>query len=274
MWSFVVSVKRRLKRLRSEALQGLAVLLAGQCCCCGLASDTPYPLCSHCSADLPRVDHPCGRCGLSCVAAKPDEPQPTEGWKESNASDAQRLCSGCLLTPLDFDRCHSAFAYRSPIDKLVSGFKFNARSDNGAALSEQLCRSLRQRYRGANEELPWPSAVVAVPLHPTRLRQRGFNQAEEIGKRVCHRLKLSNLSHAVYRPKQTAPQTELVSARERGRNLNGAFAVRLASELAQHEHIAIVDDVVTTGSTVAELARTLRRVGVRRIDVWCLARAE
>lgn len=184
------------------------------------------------------------------------------------------LCSSCVLEAPEFDLCCSAFAYSSPIDKLVSGLKFNARGDIGVALGGQLCRQLESVYMPDSETCPWPSAVLAVPLHAARLRQRGFNQAYEVSKVVSRRLKIRNLSPCVYRRRLTSPQTELITASQRRKNLRGAFDVRLPAELAQHHHVAILDDVVTTSSTVAELARTLRSRGVGRIDVWCLARTE
>ena len=95
-----------------------------------------------------------------------------------------------------------------------------------------------------------------------------------MSKIVSRRLKICDLSHSIYRKKRTSPQKELITARQRKENLRGAFGVRASHKLGQHTHVAILDDVVTTSATVAELALTLRSHGVRRIDVWCLARTE
>lgn len=274
MWSFLSSLGFSLEPLRSSVARGFAILVAGQCCCCGLPSDTPDPLCSYCCATLPRVQNPCIRCGISCADLSGSATHRAAEPAPRHDDELVPLCSACLLTPPAFDYCCSAFAYRSPIDRLVSGLKFNARGDIGVALSGQLCHRLQSLYSAKSGTHPWPSAVLAIPLHPARLRQRGYNQAFEVSKILSRRLKICDLSHSIYRKKRTSPQTELITARQRKENLRGAFGVRASNKLGQHAHVAILDDVVTTSATVAELTRTLRSHGVRRIDVWCLARTE
>jgi len=107
-----------------------------------------------------------------------------------------------------------------------------------------------------------------VPLHPRRLRQRGYNQALELARIVGRLLQVPVDDRCCTRLIATQPQAEL-DQKARRRNLRGAFSATLA---LQAQHLAILDDVVTTGSTVSEVARVLRRAGCQRVDVWTIAR--
>jgi ComF family protein len=115
----------------------------------------------------------------------------------------------------------------------------------------------------------FPEALIVVPLHDARLRERGYNQALELAQPLSRALRL-NLCDVLMRTRQTTAQTGL-DAVQRRRNLRGAFAVR--EGVALPPHVALFDDVMTTGSTLRECARVLRRAGVARVDVWALARA-
>jgi ComF family protein len=121
----------------------------------------------------------------------------------------------------------------------------------------------------SNTSIVMPQALVPVPLHVSRLRQRGFNQSIELFLPVARAMGIPLLREVVIRHRATSSQVGL-SRSQRRRNLRGAFVVRESLP----EHVAIVDDVVTTGTTVNELARVLRRAGVERIDVWSVARAD
>ena len=115
-----------------------------------------------------------------------------------------------------------------------------------------------------------PELLLPVPLHRTRLRQRGYNQALELAKPLARLLGVPLCRDLLQRQRGTAAQTEL-DAVARRRNVRGAFAVRAG--VALPTHVAILDDVMTTGATLAECARVLKRAGVQRVDVWALARA-
>ncbi len=118
-------------------------------------------------------------------------------------------------------------------------------------------------------ETPLPELIIPVPLHHARYRSRGFNQAIEISRPLSATLKIPMDNHAVKRIINTSSQSEL-HAKERHKNIRGAFQVKKAINA---KHIAIIDDVITTGSTVTELAKVLKRAGVKRVDVWSFARA-
>ena len=128
--------------------------------------------------------------------------------------------------------------------------------------ADQLERGLIQ------QTLDKPGALIPVPLHRSRLRQRGFNQATELAAPLARRFKLPLLPHSLKRIRATVAQSEL-NARLRTSNVRNAFAVT-GTELPSH--VALVDDVITTGSTIYECARILQRAGVKRVDVWALAR--
>jgi len=119
------------------------------------------------------------------------------------------------------------------------------------------------------DEAEQPERLIPVPLHPSRYRSRGFNQAIEIARPISTTLKIPMDNHAVKRVINTHSQSEL-HAKERHKNIRGAFQVKKSIDA---KHIAIIDDVITTGSTVTELAKVLKKAGVERIDVWSFARA-
>jgi ComF family protein len=110
--------------------------------------------------------------------------------------------------------------------------------------------------------------LVAMPLHPARLRQRGFNQSHEIAKALSRRLGIPLAAEACLRTRDTTPQASL-PWKERTRNIRGAFACH---GNVSGKRIAVVDDVMTTGASLDELARTLRRAGAARVEAWVVAR--
>lgn len=154
------------------------------------------------------------------------------------------------------------FRYAFPIDALVRRFKFAGDCRLAVPLGRLLAASI-------DPALPLPDALIPVPLHRRRLRQRGYNQAIELGAAAAAELGLRLDYRSYARTLATPPQAGL-DRRQRRRNLKGAF--RQTRETA-YRHIAILDDVITTGTTVLELARLARRNGTTRIEVWALARA-
>lgn len=154
------------------------------------------------------------------------------------------------------------FRYEWPLAQLESRFKFGGDLAAGRTLS--LLWSASQ----APHDLP--DAIVPVPLHRARLRRRGYNQALELAKPLAKHLGVSLLCEALRRIRATNAQTELTAVQRR-RNVRGAFVASLDGKTP--EHVAVLDDVFTTGATLAECARVLKRAGVRRVDVWALARA-
>jgi ComF family protein len=176
-------------------------------------------------------------------------------------------CGECLIHPPPVDRNVTLFHYESPITSLITQLKFNRKLAPANAFGILLAERIREVYEQAQLDLP--EYILPVPLHKKRLATRGYNQALEISRPIKRRLNLELEFRAVKRIKPTAPQT-LVAAKDRQSNVKDAFVVNSSF---RSQHVAIVDDVSTTFSTVSELARALRKSGVQRVDVWCVAKA-
>ena len=224
-----------------------AFLYPATCVLCGDAGQPGMDLCGACDVELPRIETACQRCGI---------PLPAE--------HQQPICGQCLQSSPAYDTCISVFRYQAPVDDLITRLKFNSCLVNTRILGSLLADRLQP------ELVQLPGAILPVPLHASRLRKRGFNQALEIARPVARQLKLPLLTKTCERTRATAEQSTL-PAKERKKNVKGVF--RLEHDLEQ-SHIAIVDDVMTTGQTVNELAKVLRKAGVKRIDVWVCARAQ
>ncbi len=221
-------------------------LYPATCALCGAPGHAGLDLCPGCLRDLPHNLHRCPRCAL---------PLP---------SDAPRvaLCGPCQRRPPPFDACCAPFRYEDPVPALIGGAKFRSRLELARLLGQCLARALYEQ--GAE----MPGVILPVPLHPRRLRERGYNQALEIARAASRELGVRCDAGCCERVLATAPQAGL-HQKERRRNVRGAFRVTRPPAAG---HVAVLDDVVTTGSTVAELARVLRKAGVERIDVWAVAR--
>ena len=224
----------------------LDTLFPPTCLLCGAPGSQGLDLCPGCVSELPWNRHCCARCAL-----------PFDGPGLDGA-----LCGACQRRAPPYEGCLCALRYEMPVPTLVGAAKFHSRLNAVRLLGRLLARSVLAAGR------PLPQALVPVPLHRGRLADRGYNQALEIARAVGRELALPVDSGCCERAVPTLPQTGLDEGSRR-RNIRGAFSTRSPSEWA---HLAIVDDVVTTGSTVEELARVLGRSGVERIQVWAVAR--
>lgn len=219
------------------------------CLMCGMAGDfaADRDLCLACQATLPWNRHACRGCAL---------PLPAE--------DAGALCGVCLqrkTRPLQ--TVHAVFVYAAPLDRLLPRFKFHQSLPAGRLVAGLMAEALQ------NIETR-PEALLPIPLHRARLRQRGYDQALELAKPLSRALNIPLLQGALHRHKATAPQSRL-HKRERQRNLRDAF--RLATTRPLPRHVALLDDVMTTGATLEAAARILHHAGVARVDAWVAARA-
>ena len=189
----------------------------------------------------------------------------------SNAALVCAACDACLPRCDDevggaggafaFDETIAVFDYRFPVDRLVQRFKFSGDLAAGRWLGEQLAHRVIA--------LPRPSLLVAPPQAAARLRERGFNPALELAKVVGRATATPVAIAGLAKVRETVPQNSL-GGRARRRNLRGAFACTLALE---GRHVAIVDDVLTTGATADALARALKAAGAARVSAWTVARA-
>jgi ComF family protein len=174
------------------------------------------------------------------------------------------VCGACLRNPPPFASSFVPFRYAYPLDHLVQGLKFRNELACGRVLGQLFASCLLARGAAL------PQAIVPVPLAPRRYRQRGYNQASELALSIRRVTGLRVTSDVAVRQRETAEQAGL-DRKARRRNVTGAFAV---SAPLHARHIAILDDVVTTGSTVRELAEVLRRAGAEQIEVWAIARTQ
>ncbi|MBZ4187040.1 ComF family protein [Thermomonas sp. RSS23] len=219
----------------------LGWLLPPRCVVCGDAGMPGRDVCACCHADLPWQGLACGCCAL---------PLPTTG-----------ICGHCLQQPSPLDAAHAAFDYSFPLDRLLPRLKFHA----DFACGRMLAQCMAERFAA----LPRPAAIVPVPLHPARLRRRGYDQALELAKPIARALALPLRGNLLQRGKPTSAQSRL-HADARQRNLRDAFRVATLPDLPAH--IALLDDVMTTGATLYAAAQALRNAGVARVDAWVCAR--
>ena len=173
------------------------------------------------------------------------------------------VCPRCATKAPDFDRAWSAFRHEVPIAQAIYGLKYHAQFHQARLLGAAMADALAARGE------PLPTLLIPVPLHRSRLRQRGYNQALELARVLGRRLNIEVDRHGAQRVRATEDQIGQ-RAVERRRSVKGAFAI--AGTLAGR-HVAIIDDVMTTGSTVDELARACRKAGAASIEVWTAARA-
>lgn len=218
--------------------KNLAALFGGSCFVCrGGAREL---LCAECAADLPRLATPsCPVCAL---------PTPMGA-----------TCGRCLSQQPSYDSTSAALAYSFPTDVLVHALKFRGE----LALAPLLGELLAERIPADRVNF-----LVPVPLSPARLRSRGFNQAAEIAQPIARKAGAKMELGILERVRDTPSQFDLPWS-ERQRNVRGAFAVSMPLLGA---HIAVIDDVMTTGATLNEIASTLKAAGALRVVNWVVAR--
>jgi ComF family protein len=234
------TIVRRLTELCSDAL------LAPSCVLCGIEA-AGARICADCRGMLERNDSACALCA---------EPLPMPA----------PLCGKCLRRPPVFDAAWAGYLYRAPFDHLVQRLKFNQALAVARALLPDWSAALRGHLATRCDAAP--EALVPIPLHRSRLRQRGYNQALELARDLGRELRLPVLPAALVRARATAPMPGLDLAARR-RNVRGAFAMGPTPPPAR---VALIDDVMTSGATLNEAAKVLKRGGVERVEVWVLSR--
>jgi len=207
--------------------------------------------CERCRAGLPWITHPlCPRCGRPYPASAPSPDHP---------------CGDCLHGAYPFDSARSATLYTGVVRDRIHQLKFGCRIEWAPALAELLADTW------GRAPLPEVRLILPVPLHLKRLQERGFNQSGLLAKTLAKRLGLPFSHDLLRRERWTEPQTRL-SRRERLTNVKGAFRVKDAMRV-EGKSILIVDDVFTTGTTLSECARALKKGGAAEVHALTVARA-
>ena len=216
-----------------------------RCHFCG-ARCSNSPACDACTRALPWNVSACRACAM---------PLP--------CGHAASVCAACLGDAPPQDRTWAAFRYEPPVSQAILDLKFHGVLAPAHVLGRLMLEHLARR------SAPLPELLIPVPLHAGRLRRRGYNQAQELARELAAGLTLRLESRAARRQQATLEQTRLDAAGRR-RNVHGAFVVDRAR--VEGRHVALLDDVITTGATLAELARTARAAGAARVEAWAAAR--
>ncbi len=220
--------------------------LPPRCILCGRPGFDDLDLCYGCYSDLKRNQSCCYRCG--------------EHFEVAVA--AAQMCGRCLKKPPEFDETYAPFLYYDVMRYLITELKFHNRFKHARLLSKLLANYIAEAAQP-------PDCIIPIPLHQSRYRQRGFNQAIEIARHLSKQLAIPLDLTTCVRTRDTAHQTDL-PAKQRKKNVKSAFSV---IRPLKARHIAIVDDVMTTGATADALAHTLKTHGAAQVDVWVCARA-
>ena len=182
-------------------------------------------------------------------------------------TSAAAVCGNCLRRPPAFDATFVVTDYEAPLDQLVLDLKFGAQLALAPLFGRLLAQAMRQQPRAA-----WPALLAPAPLGRQRLAERGFNQALEIGRTLARELGLPLQARLLERCRDTAPQTLLAPA-ERRANMRLAFTVPPAKlSRVRGLHVGVIDDVITTGVTLDEIAASLKRAGAARVTCLAFAR--
>ena len=219
-----------------------------KCMLCDQHGDYPRPICPPCEADLPWLEAAC------CICAVP-----------MPAKDL--ICGECQKQRPYYDQVQTPWRYAFPVDSLITRFKHHGKWPLGRLLGVLLSHHLQTAFANG---LARPDLLLPVPLGKQRLRLRGFNQAGMLADWLHQHLQLPVNAALLRRERETDAQQELDAA-ARQRNLRNAFALS-EPNVVKGKHLALVDDVLTTGATANSLARLLKKAGARRVDVYCLAR--
>lgn len=232
---------RVLGRIGQRAMAAARRALPQRCELCAGSSGSDL-VCAACTRDLPRLGAGCPVCAL-----------PT---------DSGVVCGSCLAHPPAFDATTAAFVYAFPVDRLIQAFKYQGRLALAHWCAAAILAERESRPR------PDPDLMVALPLSLERQRERGYNQAAEIARALMARTGVPLLGSGVRRVRAAPPQATLPWS-ARAQNVRGAFGCEVD---LSGRRLAVIDDVMTTGSSLAELAKTLKAAGAATVENWVVAR--
>lgn len=239
----MVNISLLLKKINKSITQ---CFFPYHCILCHEQAGRELDLCIECEKSLPWLKDVC----LYCAAPL--------------GFTIQSACGTCLKKPLPFHKLCILFSYTEIIKKMVTGLKFQQRLIYAHVLGTLLAEKIHSDY--LTEKLP--DIIIPVPLHKKRLCERGFNQAIELARPISRYLNIRIDYKRCKRVINTKAQS-MLPANQRSGNVKNAF---VAHQSLANQHVALLDDVMTTGHTLIEMSHALYDVGVKRIDVWCCAR--
>ena len=228
----------------------LSSFFSNQCLLCLTPTQNMHLLCPGCEKDLPKNDCHCIICSVPFVSSH-------------NQQDVL-ICGKCQKSPPHYTTSIIPHIYSSPLKQLITQLKFHHNLSYAPVLAHSFIESVKERKNIL------PECIIPVPLHSERLRERGFNQALELARIISKQLKIP-LDYSLSQRNKATPFQSGLSAKQRKQNLKNAFSIKKSKT---YKHVAIFDDVVTTGTTVNELAKQLKQNGVEIIEVWAIARTE
>lgn len=227
----------------------IQVFFPYRCILCHLKSDQKHDLCRECELDLPWIKNGCQRCAL-----------------ELQGNLLGEVCGACLSSPPPYEKLVALFQYTQPLISLIKQLKFDNKLIFAYVLGNLLCQHISKLYL----PLQLPQLITPIPLHKKRLQERGFNQSLEIARVLGKRLDIAINTKNITRDEYTLAQSSL-TREERMNNIKNCFRI---NNIFDASYVAVIDDVMTTGNTMNEFCFTLRKAGVKKIDVWCIARTQ
>ncbi len=235
------SIRQVYRRILPSITPESFCVLCGEVC----GGSSQSLICEPCLSDLPVITTPCSVCSVTL-----------------SAKDSAGMCGSCLHTTPFYQKSIIPLEYVFPTTELIKQLKYNDK----LLLSEVLSRIVLNMVKQENGHLP--EVIIPVPIHPLRLMKRGFNQSALIAKTISKELNIPIDLKSCHRIRNTLQQTGF-NKKQRRKNIRNAFSV---NGNFSAKHVAILDDVVTTGSTVNEMARVLQKAGAETIEVWACAR--
>lgn len=221
-----------------------------QCQCCGLPRNNHDLFCQYCQDSIIT--------SVSCIGCGKALP-----LKENSSI----LCGYCQQNPPSYNRLITLGSYEFPLNHLVGRFKYHQKQVLAEPLALLLAKEITRRYN--TEKTHFPDLIIPVPLHFKRELSRGFNQSELIAKVLAKKLNIPMSQNHLFRSISTPAQASL-TRKQRLKNLANAFECQTLKGL----HIALVDDVVTTGATASQITKCLKKSGAVEVDIWCICRTE
>lgn len=233
--------------LNQLQLTGLSRLIPSRCAVCGRWPSRG--ICEPCYGLYQKLVPRCKHCAI-----------------ELPVQNTLQVCGQCLHTPFTFDNAVAAVSYVEPWSVMIQQFKFYKHSEKAHSMALLLYQRIMQ------SGLPMPDLLIPIPNARNRMQERGYNQAWEITKKLGKRLNINTAPFALMRAAEASSQTQR-KRNERFKALKNAFSLNAKYHATlKDKHIALIDDVMTTGATLESAAKTLKQAGVGQINVWVFAR--